>query len=100
LIPVKTGTVGEGQEALMEQMGIPQWEVDRLFNYTLVRPSAVRETLLSFNAEVKLWFTEKQQGKRASGKRKAWDVDFGKMTATIGGVPVTKDNLPAAYPYR
>jgi len=95
LIPVKTGTVGEGQEALMEQMGIPQWEVDRLFNYTLVRRSAVRETLLSFNAEVKLWFMEKQQGQRASGKRKAWDVDFGKMTATIGGVPVTKDNLLA-----
>jgi len=100
LVPIKTGIVGEGQEELLEQMGIPMWEIDRMFNYTLVRPSVVRETLLSYGAELKLWFTEKMLSKRANGTRRSWEVDMGRLEAKIGTVQLTPDNELAGDLYR
>lgn len=100
LVPVKTGTAGEGQEELLERLGIPQWEVDRLFNYSLVRPSAIRETLLSYSTEVKLWFKEQPQGRQGTGRRKAWEVDMGRLEAMIGSRRLTPDNPFTGEPGR
>jgi DNA invertase Pin-like site-specific DNA recombinase len=74
LVPVKTGRAGEGQESLLERLGIPQSEVDRLFNYTLIRPSAIRETLLSIGTEVKCGSKSgpRETGPPASGRRGTW----------------------------
>jgi hypothetical protein len=58
-------------------MGLPLLEIDRLFNYWLVRPNGVRETLLSYGAEIKLWFAERKLSGRATGRRKEWAVDLG-----------------------
>ena len=91
LVPVKTGSVGAGEEALMDELGIEQGEVDRLLNYTLVRPSSVRETLRSYNTEVKLWFKEAPQGRQATGHRKQWEVDMGRLDAKIGSIRLTPD---------
>lgn len=92
LVAIKTGRLGHDSQELLEEMGIDQSEIDRLFNFTMVRPSVVRETLLSYNTEVKLWFAEKKQGGRATGSRKAWEVDMGRLDARIGSLRLTPDN--------
>ena len=92
LVGIKTGIVGHDSQDVLEAIGIEQSDIDRLFNFTMVRPSVVRETLLSYKAEVKLWFTEKKQSSRAKGGRKSWEVDMGRLDARIGSLQLTPIN--------
>jgi len=100
LVGIKTGIVGHDSQDVLEAMGIEQSDSDRLFNFTMVRPSVVRETLLSYNAEVKLWFSEKKQSSRATGGRKSWEVDMGRLEARIGSLQLTPNNPLAGQPRR
>jgi len=92
LVGIKTGIVGHDSQDVLDAMGIDQSDIDRLFNFTMVRTSVVRETLLSYNAEVKLWFSEKKQSSRATGGRKSWEVDMGRLDARIGSLQLTPNN--------
>ena len=86
LIPVITGGRGEGNP-IVQKLGIGA-EVDRLFNTTLIRPSVLRQKLIDLDARVELWFQDAT--KRGQGMRHRWAVDYGKLTATIGGQLVFK----------
>jgi len=82
LVGIKTDTVGEDNPAV-KHLGI-QDEVDRLFNYTLARPSAIRQMLHDLEARVDLSFT-----RIGNGKRGKFAVDYGNLTVSIEGKPQT-----------
>jgi hypothetical protein len=85
LVCLKTGSVGEGNEAV-EKLGI-QEEVDRLFNFTEARPSRVRELLQSLETKVTCFFQVKPNtDKRSKGLRHHYDLDHGRVSITLNGI--------------
>jgi hypothetical protein len=77
LVAVKTSNLVSDNPAVA-QLGIGD-EVDRLFNYSLVKPSVIRDQLKAMKAEIRLWFRE------SSNKAKKWAIDHGVINAVIDG---------------
>lgn len=86
LVGIKTGNVGEGNEAV-ETLGIGE-EVDRLFNYSYFKPSKVRELFHSLETQVVCFFKQLPPPKRprSTGKYGRYAVDHGRVTISLNGV--------------
>jgi hypothetical protein len=88
LIPIRTGDHGAGNP-VVAKLGI-QEDVDRYFNLTLARPSALRELFHRLATRVECWF-RKTGG---NGSRKSYELDKARLKAEIDGMPVTSIGSP------
>lgn len=77
-VGIKTGDQGDDNEAV-RHLDI-QDEVDRLFNTTYARPSAIRNLLHTLECRVECHFTKGEKG---------YTLDRGRLSATIEGVKYT-----------
>jgi hypothetical protein len=64
--------------------------VDRYFNLTLARPSALRELFHRLATRVECWFRETG----GNSSRKSYELDKARLKAEIDGKPVTSIGSP------